>query len=104
MKAKVSKVNNFGIVKTFVLTGTFNGKTIELGVTNTNTTFLTVCNNKLPKNGDEIEVDDNAIQAGSDPKTGLPTGRYFIARTGAEKTLQAVKMMQAQNIVNSFTV
>jgi hypothetical protein len=104
MKGKFTKVQNLGIVKTAVITGVFNGKTIELGVTNTNTTWGTICGSRTPKVGEEIEVSDDMIQVANNPQTGTPTGRYFIARVGADKALAAVKMLQAEAAMKALTI
>jgi hypothetical protein len=101
MKGKISRLQNLGIVRTAVITGQFNGKTIELGVTNTNTTWSTVFGKKAPKVGEEVEVDDTLIQESTDQSTGKATGRYMIQRAKADKVLEAAKMLQAEQLYNA---
>lgn len=101
MKGKIAKLANLGIVKTAVVAGSFGGKNIELGVTNTNTTWGSVFGSRVPKLGEEVEIDDSAIQEGQDPATGAKTGRHFISRVSADKEREAIKIMQNQALAKS---
>jgi hypothetical protein len=109
MKAKISKFANLGLVKTAVLTGTFAGKAIEVGVTSTNTTWRTVFGGIDPKNikkGFEFELDDDLIQESAVMENGVATdkktGRYFIQRVKVEKFEEAARMAIAeQSLINA---
>lgn len=103
MKGKLSKVLVLGpFVKTAVVTGTFQGKTIEIGLTTGNTSWNSVIGKRAVKNGDEVEIDDDMIQAANDPATGKPNGRYFVQRLTANKFEQHLKMAQLQAQAESF--
>lgn len=105
MKAKITKLMQIGSnIKTAVATGTFQGKTIELGLTTGNTSWATVVGKKVVKLGDEIEIDDNDIQSANDPATGKANGRYFVQRLTANKFAEHVKMAQLLAQAESFTV
>lgn len=104
MKGKITKLMQIGqTIKTAVVSGTFNGKVIELGLTTGNTSWSTVVGKKAVKLGDEIEIDDNDIQAANDPATGKPNGRYFVQRLTANKFAEHVKMAQLMAQAESFS-
>lgn len=96
MKGKISKLANLGLVKTAVITGTFNGKPIELGVTTTNTTWRTIFGSTKPVKGADIEVEDDLIQEGVNPATNIKTGRWFISRVDVDKFEAAARMAIAE--------
>lgn len=104
MKGKVTKALQLGIVRTAAISGTFQGKTIELGVTNTNTTWETIFGNKQPKVGEEIEIDDNMIQVAVNPGTNTPTGRHFISRVSFDKEAQVLKGLQNKQALKAMSV
>jgi hypothetical protein len=97
MKAKVTKTNPNGFVKTAVLTGTLNGKTIELGVSNTNSTWEDVFGTKSPKVGDEIELDDSSIAFSE-------AGRAFIQRSTVASETKVVQRAELKARFRALTV
>lgn len=101
MKGKISKLMKIGPnIRTAVVTGTFQGKTIELGLTTGNTSWGTVIGKRDVKNGDEVEIDDDSIQAAT--TDGKLNGRYFVQRLSADKFEQHLKMAQLLAQAESF--
>ena len=90
MEAKVKSFRNLAGFRTAVLTGVFNGKTIEIGLSDSNTTMLTY-GKGIKAVGDKVDIPDEDI-AVSD------AGRYYVSRISADKFLAAAKMRQAMII------
>ena len=91
MKLKCTSFRSTAGFRTAVLTGEFNGKTIQVGLSDSNTTMEYFKTFKALNS--EGEIDDDNIQVS-------PEGRYFIGRISADKYRQASEMKLA--IINNM--
>lgn len=87
MEFIVKNFKNTHGFRTAVLTGNFNGKNITVGLTDTNTSFMTY-GSSITAKGDKIEIADEDVQVSAE-------GRYYVSRISADKFLAAAKMKQA---------
>lgn len=72
MKAKVTKLNKVGLGRTATLAGKFQGKDIEIYLSNSNSSWDDNNGNTLEL-GKEVEIADDRIAVSNQ-------GRYFIQR------------------------
>lgn len=91
MKATITKVSDLGYMKTAVLTIKKDGKDVELGVTDSNSSWDTVFgkDGKAGVVGATMELDETLIQKS-------PAGNYFINRITATGLAKKASWEQAK--------